>query len=381
MSLHGPINPPSADEEAVDLPFFDFGDEPEDPEDPPFLEYSGGPQPTIQALQDAVNEHTKAHGYAVSRAQGKKNKKGEYRRYRFYCDRGRFTESRAIVRKASTRKTACGYQATAKLTDEGWVFYPHEDPSRREHNHPPSLDPSAHPAHRKVTSPVKRVIKQLSSSYAIKTRETATILRQEFPGKHFTRKDIHNQRAYLRAEEMDGYSASAAVIRAFEEEDVPYEAIWRGEDNEILEGIIFSFPETQDVWKRFGNCLGLDNTYATNVLNFPLMVVTTMTNINTVANVAFALMKDESRESFDALFQGLEKIREKVGAPSPSVVITDKDEQQRDALLEVWPAAQQQLCRYHMNANVGLRAKQKWVYPPEAATPDGVEDQEQADRA
>jgi hypothetical protein len=106
-----------------------------------------------------------------------------------------------------------------------------------------------------------------------------------------------------------------------------------------------------------------------------------MTNINTVANVAFALMRDESRESFNALFQGLNEIREKIGAPSPSVVIKDKDEWQRDALLEVWPAAQQQLCRYHINANVGLRAKQKWVYPPEAAAPDGVEDQEQADRA
>jgi hypothetical protein len=140
---------------------------------------------------------------------------------------------------------------------------------------------------------------------------------------------------------------------------IRHKAIWQGENNEILKGIIFSSPETREVWKRFGNFLGLDNTYATKVLNFPLIVVTTMTNINTVANVAFALMRDESRESLSTLFLGLNEIREKIGAPSSSVVITDKDEWQRDALLKVWPAAQPQLCWYHTNANVGLRVKQK----------------------
>lgn len=84
------------------------------------------------------------------------------------------------------------------------------------------------------------------------------------------------------------------------------------------------------------------------------MVVTTMTNVNTVANVAFALMKDETRDSFDALFQGLEKIRALIAAPKPHVVVTDQDEWQKAALLAVWPDTQQQLCRYHINPNVAL---------------------------
>jgi hypothetical protein len=85
----------------------------------------------------------------------------------------------------------------------------------------------------------------------------------------------------------------------------------------------------------------------------------------TVATVAVALVKDESRDSFDALFQGLEKIRERIGAPKPQVVITDKDERQRDALFEIWPDVQQQLCRYHMNVNVALQSKKKFKYPEE----------------
>src|ERR1700694_1384920 len=97
------------------------------------------------------------------------------------------------------------------------------------------------------------------------------------------------------------------------------------------------------------------------------MVVTTMTNINTVANVAFALMKDETRESFDTLFEVLEKLRARINAPKPHVIITDQDKWQKAALLEVWPDPQQQLCRFHMNANFALQSKKKWAASEEAA--------------
>jgi hypothetical protein len=48
-----------------------------------------------------------------------------------------------------------------------------------------------------------------------------------------------------------------------------------------------------------------------------------MTNINTIANVAFALIEDEIRASFDALHQGLERLRQKIGAPTTQVDITN----------------------------------------------------------
>lgn len=75
--------------------------------------------------------------------------------------------------------------------------------------------------------------------------------------------------------------------------------------------------------------------YATNTLKFPLMVVTGMTHIGTISTVALVLVKGETPEDFDALFQAVVKLRERSGTPRPAVVLTDKDEQQRDALLEV----------------------------------------------
>jgi hypothetical protein len=42
---------------------------------------------------------------------------------------------------------------------------------------------------------VTSVIKSLSGNYAIKTREISNIIQTQFPGTHFTKKDIDNQRS------------------------------------------------------------------------------------------------------------------------------------------------------------------------------------------
>lgn len=79
----------------------------------------------------------------------------------------------------------------------------------------------------------------------------------------------------------------------------------------------------------------LINTYATNTSNFPLILVTAITNIGTISTVAFDLVKGETPEGFNAVLQPVEKLRERSGAPRPVDVLTDKDERQRDALLDV----------------------------------------------
>jgi len=386
MSIHGPINPPTDGDDDEWGSFSDVDadtDENLQPAAPaPLAEYNNDtPEPTITALQDAVNAFAKQAGYAVARHQGRKKKgTNDYVRYGFYCTRGgEERPSKAIVRSTTTIKTGCKYQCIARLNPEGsWRWEQHPDAEKRVHNHEPALDPSAFRQHRQMKSPEKRVVMDLSSHYAIKTREMSRILQNKFPGSSFTKKDVDNQRAYLRAAEMDGNSAAGAVIKAFDEEGITYEAFWDDpEAKTVLQGIVFSFPAAEEKWKRFGNCLGADNTYKTNALGFPLMVVTTMTNVNTIAAVAFALMKDETLASFTALFNGLEKIRARIDAPKPHVVITDKDEQQKAALNEVWPDAQQQLCRFHINQNVLLRAKQKWVKPDGAEEDEAREDTEE----
>jgi hypothetical protein len=380
MSIHGPLNPPSDDEvwegcsdTELDVPTVD-----------PLAEFNSDTSyPTVEALTDAVNAFAKGAGYAVARAQGKKIKgTTTYKRYYLYCTRGgQERASKAKVRNTTTIKTGCQYQCIARRTAEGlWKWERHGDPSKQAHNHEPALDPSAFVQHRVMASPQKKLIKELSGTFTIKSREIGSILQQRFPESCFTRRDIDNQRSYLRAEERDGHTASGALLKAFDGERVQYEAFY--DDPELkntLQGIVFTFPETEATWKRFGNCLGADNTYSTNRLQYPLMVITTMTNLNTLGIVAFALMKDETRETFTSLFRALDTIRERIGAPIPHVVVTDQDQWQKQALAEVWPDTQQQLCRYHMNANVVTQARKKWKAkeknnPPDVPPDGGVDE-------
>jgi hypothetical protein len=80
-----------------------------------------------------------------------------------------------------------------------------------------------------MKSPEKRAIRELSGHFAIKTREISKVLQERFPGSYFT-KSVDNQLAYLRAAEMDGHSATGAVIKAFDEENITYEAFWDGKE-------------------------------------------------------------------------------------------------------------------------------------------------------
>jgi len=84
-----------------------------------------------------------------------------------------------------------------------------------------------------------------------------------------------------------------------------------------------------------------------------------MTNINTTATLAFGLIDNESREGFGFLAEGVNQLREQVGARTPSVTVTDKDDKMRGALRAVFPDAQQQICRFYISKNV-LKGAKEW---------------------
>jgi hypothetical protein len=208
MSLSGPLNPPSDDDEgwggcsdssscSSDSESSFASLDSETPSGPtPLAEFDDNTAyPTIEALQDAVNAFAKAAGYALGRSHGKKKKGADhYKKYTLYCTRGgQERESSATLRNTTTLNTSCKYQCTARFTDEGWRWEQAFDPAKRTHNHEPALDPSVFRQHRVVTSPMKRQIKSLSGHYAIKSREMKAALGQAFPDSCLTQKDVNNQ--------------------------------------------------------------------------------------------------------------------------------------------------------------------------------------------
>jgi hypothetical protein len=71
-------------------------------------------------------------------------------------------------------------------------------PERRVHNHPPYLDPSAHPQHRKIDGDADQIIKDLSITDTIENREMNVILQTKILASCFTNRGAENHRAKLK---------------------------------------------------------------------------------------------------------------------------------------------------------------------------------------
>jgi len=81
---------------------------------------------------------------------------------------------------------------------------------------------SAHPVHRRLTSPIRATIEATSRRVGIRARDVRGIIYEKHHGTHFTRRDIYNARALLRREKLGGLGPIAALIKLFNERGVLY---------------------------------------------------------------------------------------------------------------------------------------------------------------
>ena len=290
----------------------------------------------------------------------------------FICDRGPQRASTSVgLRKSSTQKIDCPFRilVTASRTEEAWKW--DFCVTEAYHNHGPSLDPSAHNIHRRRTVTQQALERNLSKHKALPAREMSTILRDAEPDAAFFRsKDIYNDRQKLRFEALGGKTATQAFIGHLQAAGLPHYIKFDPCDENKVQGVLWTYPWCVKMWKRFPEVLGLDNTYKTNRFKLYLFQVTGVTDQKSLANFAFGLINTEKEEGFQWLCESLDAIRAKIGAPEPSVVITDKEAALKNALLSVFPSSQQQLCIYHINSNIRARIWSRWKDP---ANPDGVE--------
>ncbi|KAK1762465.1 hypothetical protein QBC33DRAFT_461365, partial [Phialemonium atrogriseum] len=75
--------------------------------------------------------------------------------------------------------------------------------------------------------------------------------------------------------------------------------------------------------KRYSKVFSINNIYSTNKSQYPLLIVTTTTRLNIVANLAFRLINDKKRESFDFFIDSLNQMQAKINTLVSYMVITD----------------------------------------------------------
>ncbi|KAL9561323.1 hypothetical protein ACKAV7_014678 [Fusarium commune] len=192
---------------------------------------------------------------------------------------------------------------------------------------------------RVCSGPVKATIQSSSRRVGIRARDIGGIVRDHFPDSVYTKRDIYNARARISRENLGGYSSTAALIKLFDDKEIPYVAEWAKDEPDRLVGLVWTFPYCIRMWRRFPEVVSFDNTYNTNRFKLPLFQVTGQTCLGTVFNAAFVLIDNERLEGFQFLTNGMKK-----------------------ALGLEFQDAQQQLCIHHINSNVILQFKWKWVY-------------------
>ncbi|KAL5610928.1 hypothetical protein FOBRF1_007045 [Fusarium oxysporum] len=135
------------------------------------------------------------------------------------------------------------------------------------------------------------------------------------------------------------------------------------------------------MWQQFSSCLQIDATYSTNCYKMPLVTVVAVSSEKTSMPICYGLLNNEQVASFEWFLKQVSRFQRAGIISPPEVVITDKDDQLRNAIRQIFPNTQLQLCVFHINSNVVLYIKKWWKKANGSLDSDMDDDQDNADAA
>jgi hypothetical protein len=248
-------------------------------------------------LIKAINQQAKIAGYAVTIDRTHLHKDKTPRRLDLTCDRGGKdrTPRGHNERNTTSRKVGCPWAARAMnwrgnplvFDATKWYF----SVQRPHHNHEPSLDPIAHPAHRVLSDQHKQEIIELSRTTGISTRDLTNHMRQKYEGVLFGSKDIENLMLRARKEALGGYTPTQALLKLFDDEAICHR--YRQTTDGRVAGVIWTYPWMQKMWRLHPHLISMDCTYKTNRFKMPFLNVTGVSNISSTFSIAFAILDCE----------------------------------------------------------------------------------------
>lgn len=93
----------------------------------------------------------------------------------------------------------------------------------------------------------------------------------------------------------------------------------------------------------------------------PLISAVVITSERTSMPILFGLLHSEQEVDFCWFMDRLKELQQRYTVSTPEVFITDFDQQLRKAIKATFPDVQLQLCVFHVNSNVTLAIKEKWI--------------------
>ncbi|KAJ6788687.1 hypothetical protein PWT90_07147 [Aphanocladium album] len=301
-----------------------------------------------ESLLSAINSWAKSRGYAFTTGKSTKTPNGRVKVV-FACDRNGQQPNATIQRKRRTcsRGTGCKFSVLAKQSLDGatWVLSHRPGLDFSLHNHPPSEDPSAHPAHRHLTGGDSRVISSLAAAGAA-PREIRTYLRNNSTTLA-TQKDIYNRIGAARRDLREGQSSIQALVDQLHEEGFHYKV--RLDSDNRLTAIFFAHPDSIAFLQCNPDVLLLDCTYKTNKHSMPLLDMVGVDACERSFCIAFAFLSGETEEDYSWALQHLRSLYRR---DLPSIVLTDRCLAAMNAAATWFPSSGGLLCTWHVNKAV-----------------------------
>lgn len=308
-----------------------------------------------ETAKAALRDHATSQGYEVIALRSLNYVDGVPMRHDLVCGCSN-TSKRAStskgLRRASSKKTGCPFRLKLlyRKAVGAWVV----DVVCGTHNHQPRELcglPDARLYHRQQHL---EQIDQLRRMPQMTARGIKDALKRRDPDCPLTYKDVENIVQTMRRGDLGDHTAIQAILKGLEEANVPHKTIL-GDDNE-LKALFCMLDPKLETWQRFPHVMMMDVTHGTNRFNWKLLEINGITHFGTVFPVAFALSPNEDQPFFRWVLQALNSYL-KAGSKrlygedeglllQPLVVLTDYANASRNAVMQVFPEAQLQLCTW-----------------------------------
>ena len=187
-------------------------------------------------------------------------------------------------------------------------------------------------------------------------KATLTALKKLDPENVTTLPQIYRQRHKHRSTKRGPRTDIQEVLRLIESHNY---LCWSRKipESDVVSDIMWAHPTSIKLLRLFPKVLILDSTYKTNRYNLPLLQIVGVTNTEISFHVAFAYIGHELALHFSWVLEQLRGICE-LHSIHPQVFLTDRDLGCMSAILDVFPAATNLLCHWHVTKNVKAKIKE-----------------------
>ncbi|KAG7424273.1 PKS-NRPS hybrid synthetase [Fusarium oxysporum f. sp. raphani] len=307
-------------------------------------------------------------------------------KYELVCDKSRYNprESTAKIRNTTTTKLAanCPFKIIVQSLQTNNYEWSMRIVSPLHRDHGRSKNLTEHYHWRRLTEEQMNLLVDLCLDKTISCRSVHKQLCQKWPKIPIRRTDIYNWRWKVNQTKRQGYGPANDFVRTLSESKKVW--IWGLDligDEFRFRNAAWGYHKGGKMWQQFSSCLQIDATYSTNCYKMPLVTVVAVFSEKTSMPICYGLLNNEQVASFEWFLKQVSRFQRAGIISPPEVVITDKDDQLRNAIRQVFPNTQLQLCVFHINSNVVLYIKKWWKKANGSLDSDMDDDQDNADAA